>query len=107
VKADRIRTVADFNDLGLMLQAVEQNLGICLAREIMTIDALADGKLTCLSDVSIPPEDDSGYYFAYPTEFSDWPPLIALRQWLTEEINLSVKRLPLGPRSSTRPPHSP
>jgi LysR family glycine cleavage system transcriptional activator len=93
VKTERVPTVADFNDLGLMLQAVEQDLGIALAREVMAIDALAEGRLVRLSNISIPPEDQSGYHFVFPIELADWPPLMALRQWIRDEIALSLARL--------------
>jgi LysR family glycine cleavage system transcriptional activator len=74
------------------LQAVEQDLGIALAREVMAIDALTEGRLVRLSNISIPPEDLSGYHFVFPTELAEWPPLIGLRQWLRDEIAWSVTR---------------
>ena len=90
IKADKLRPVADFNDLGLMLQAVERDLGIALVREMMAFDALADGKLVRLSTVTISSEDDMSYYFVYPEALAEWPPLHALHQWLKSELSLAT-----------------
>jgi LysR family glycine cleavage system transcriptional activator len=90
IKAGRLRPVADFNDLGLMLQAVERDLGIALVREMMAFDALGDGKLVRLSKVTIASEDEQSYYFVYPEALAAWPPLRLLHQWLNSELSLAT-----------------
>ena len=92
------KSVADFNDAGLMLQAVESDLGIALARELLAADALQAGRLVRVSPLVLrTPVEGSGstYWFCYPPELADWPPLAALRQWLADEMALS--RAALGP----------
>jgi LysR family glycine cleavage system transcriptional activator len=89
----RATTVAVFNDAGLMLQAAEQNLGLALSREILAADALADGRLVQLSPVSIVHADAQPYHFVYPPSLRSWPPLVALRQWLRDELDHSYEAL--------------
>jgi len=89
----RVTTVAIFNDAGLMLQAAEQNLGLALCRELLAADALRDGRLVRLSPVSITYEQGRPYVLVYPSNLRDWPPLVALREWLHEELDLSRKTL--------------
>jgi LysR family glycine cleavage system transcriptional activator len=87
------RTVAVFNDAGLMLQAVEQNLGLGLCREILAADALSDGKLVRLSPISIMHPEAQPYHLVYPPGLRDWPPLAAFREWFHGELALSLKAL--------------
>lgn len=89
----RVNPVAAFNDAGLMLQAAEQNLGIALAREILVADALRDGKLVRLSPVALRDEEAYAYWLAYPEGLRDWPPLLALRDWLLDELARSQREL--------------
>jgi LysR family glycine cleavage system transcriptional activator len=86
-------TVATFNDAGLMLQAVEQNLGLALAREIHAADALVDGRLVRLSPVAVAHEDAQPYHLVYPPTLRDWPPLDAFRRWLRDELDRSMAAL--------------
>jgi len=86
-------TVAVFNDAGLMLQAAEQNIGLALTREILAADALCDGRLVQLSPVAITHADAEPYHFVYPPSVRDWPPLVALRRWLRDELDLSYRAL--------------
>ncbi|MED5621148.1 LysR substrate-binding domain-containing protein [Ideonella sp. BN130291] len=88
----RIVPVASFNDAGLMLQAAEQGLGIALARELLAADALADNRLMRLSSRSITLEGVYNYHLVYPLALRDWPPLVALRGWLMEELEASGAR---------------
>jgi len=88
-----VTTVAVFNDAGLMLQATEQNLGLALSREILAADALCDGRLVQLSPVTITHEHAQPYHLAYPPSLRTWPPLLALRQWLRDELDASYKAL--------------
>jgi len=90
--------VASFNDAGLMLQAAEQNLGLALGRELLAADALCDGRLVRLSPLAITHEQAHPYHLVYPTALADWRPLMQLRQWLHDELDLS--RASLHPTSS-------
>ena len=89
----KVTPVAVFNDAGLMLQATEQDLGLALSREILAADALADGRLARVSELSIAYEPTRTYHLVYPPRVRDWPPLAALRQWLRDELELSRKAL--------------
>lgn len=89
----KVTTVAVFNDAGLMLQAAEQSLGIALAFELLAADALRDGRLVRLSPISVTYEQALAYHLVYPPGLREWPPLVVLRQWLREELELSRKSL--------------
>ena len=89
----RVNPVAEFNDAGLMLQAAEQNLGLVLAREILAADALRDGRLVRLSGVTMKEDAAYGYWLAFVPSLRDWPPLVALRDWLHAELALSQRQL--------------
>lgn len=89
----RVNPVAEFNDAGLMLQAAEQSLGLVLAREILAADALRDGRLVRLSPVTMMEEGAYGYWLAFLPSLRDWPPLIALREWLLAELAQSQRQL--------------
>ena len=71
-----VRTVAAFNDAGLMLQAAEQNLGLALARELLAADALCEGRLVQLSPIAIMHPEALPYHLVYPPNLRDWPPLV-------------------------------
>jgi LysR family glycine cleavage system transcriptional activator len=88
-----VRTVADFNDAGLMLQAAEQSLGLALSRELLAADALADGRLVRLSPLAITVEPTLAYHLVYPPNLREWPPLTLLREWLHDELELSRQAL--------------
>ena len=88
-----VRTVAVFNDIGLMLQAAEQNLGLALSRELLAADALCDGRLVRLSPISIMHADASPYHLVYPPGLRDWPPVVSFRQWLYDELDRSLNAL--------------
>ena len=81
-----INPVASFNDAGLMLQAVEQGLGIALARELLAADALQSGRLVRLSPEALHGEQAYAYWFVRAREQRDWPPLVALLDWLRSEL---------------------
>jgi LysR family glycine cleavage system transcriptional activator len=88
----RLVPVASFNDAGLMLQAAEQGLGIALARELLAADALAEQRLMRLSPRAIELHDVYSYHLVYPPALRDWPPIVALRAWLLEELEQSGAR---------------
>jgi LysR family glycine cleavage system transcriptional activator len=90
----RTRSMAEFNDSGLMLQAAEHDMGLALARELLAADALADGRLVRLSPVTLePPDGARSYFLAYPPALRDWPPLAALRAWLVDELGDAQRQL--------------
>jgi LysR family glycine cleavage system transcriptional activator len=88
-----VRTVAVFNDAGLMLQAAEQNLGLALSRDLLAADALFDGRLVRLSPISIMPADALPYHLVYPPGMREWPALAAFRDWLSDELDRSRNEL--------------
>ncbi len=85
--------VAMFNDLSLMLQATEQDLGLSVVREMFAADALRQGRLVKLSEVSFIHEGASSHKLVYPPGLEDWPPLQALRAWLRAELEASLQAL--------------
>jgi len=97
-----VTPVASFNDAGLMLQAAEQNLGLAIARELLSADALCDGRLVRLSPVEIILEQAFPYHLVYPSALKDWPPLAMLRQWLNDELELSRATLHPKARRTSR-----
>ena len=88
-----VRTVAVFNDAGLMLQAAEQNLGLALSRDLLAADALREGRLVRLSPISIMPADALPYHLVYPPGMREWPALAAFRDWLSDELDRSRDEL--------------
>jgi LysR family glycine cleavage system transcriptional activator len=88
-----VRTVADFNDAGLMLQAAEQNIGLALTRELLAADALCEGRLVQLSPISIMHPEALPYHLVYPPSLRDWPPLSMFRGWLFDELDRSLNTL--------------
>jgi len=89
----RATPVASFNDVGLMLQATEQGLGLAVVRELLAADALRDGRLARLFDVSVVLEGAQPYSFVFPPALRDWAPLLALRAWVREEFDASLATL--------------
>jgi len=89
----RATPVASFNDVGLMLQATEQGLGLSVVRELLAADALRDGRLARLFDVSVVLDGVQPYSFAFPPALKDWAPLVALRAWVREEFDASLATL--------------
>ena len=95
----RVTPVASFNDVGLMLQATEQGLGLAVARELLAADALRDGRLVKLFDVSVVLDSVRPYYLVYPPALKNWPPLVAMRNWVRHEFDCSLQAL----RAAARP----
>jgi LysR family glycine cleavage system transcriptional activator len=87
------KPVAEFNDAGLMLQAVEQDIGIALVRGLLAADALQAGRLVQLSPLALADPAFATYWLVHAPELGDWPPLVALRDWLFEEMALSREAL--------------
>lgn len=88
-----VNPVAAFNDAGLLLQATEQDIGIALARELLAADALRDGRLVRLSPLALPDQTAYAFWLVYPPQLKDWPPLVALREWLHEELARSQAQI--------------
>ncbi len=82
--------LASFNDFGLLLQAAEQGLGLAVAREVMAIDSLREGRLVRLFDVSFVHEQAYPYMLAFPPALAGWAPLQALRAWMKEEFDAAL-----------------
>ena len=108
-----VNPVATFNDAGLLLQATEQDIGIALARELLAADALRDGRLVRLSPLALPDDRAYAFWLAYPPQLRDWPPLVALREWLHDEMQRSqrqlrsaAKKAPADPTKSQSPARS-
>jgi len=93
----RVTPVAMFNDVGLMLQATEQGLGLAVVRELLAADALRDGRLARLFDVAALLDGAQPYSFVFPPALGDWPPLLALRAWVRAEFDASLASLRAGP----------
>jgi LysR family glycine cleavage system transcriptional activator len=89
----KVTPIAVFNDAGLLLSAVEQGLGLAVVRELLAADALRDGALVRLSPVSVEYESARGYHLVYPPALREWPPLVALRTWIHEELEYSRSAL--------------
>ena len=89
----RVTPVASFNDVGLMLQATEQGLGLAVVRELLAADALRDGRLARLFDVAVVLEGVQPYSLVYPPALRDWAPLTALRDWVRREFDCSLAML--------------
>ena len=85
--------VASFSDAGLMLQAAEQGMGITLGRGLLAADALCEGRLVQLAPQTLADDAVYAYWIAYPGALTEWPPLVALRQWLHAQMALSLRRL--------------
>ena len=101
----RINPVATFNDAGLMLQAAEQSLGLALTRELLAADAICEGRLVQLSELSTQDEEIDAYFLVHTPALTGWPPLDALRVWLLDELGQAQQRLDTGlPRPSTAVP---
>lgn len=87
------KTVADFNDFGLLLQAAEGDLGVALARAVLAADALQAGRLVRVSPLALEDRDWATYWMVHAPERADWPPLVALKAWLAEEMAASKAAL--------------
>lgn len=86
----RMNPVASFNDMGLMLQAAEQGMGVTLGRQLMASDALRAGRLVQLFATEMVEDPRSALWLVHPPELAEWPPLQALRDWLQAEFALSM-----------------
>ena len=54
--------------------------------------------------LAIPHEEAHPFHLAYPPALRDWPPLVAFRDWLREEIDLSHRELHVSEGADPRKP---
>jgi len=93
----RVNPVAVFNDMGMLVQAAEQGMGIALVRQLVAADALRDGSLVQISSVTLSDDGADAFWLLYPPELKDWPPLVAWRAWMGAELQRSAAALHLPP----------
>ncbi len=91
--AGRANPVAVFNDMGMLVQAAEQGMGIALCRELVAADALRDGRLVRLSPVALADPGADTFWLLHPPELADWPPMVALRNWMQAELVHSASQM--------------
>jgi LysR family transcriptional regulator, glycine cleavage system transcriptional activator len=89
----QVKPVAVFNDMGMLLQAAEQGLGVALGRQLMAADALREGRLVQLSPIALSVERSTSFWMVTPPDLKDWPPVVALRHWLQQELLNSARLL--------------
>jgi LysR family glycine cleavage system transcriptional activator len=92
----RVKPVAIFNDMGMLVQAAEQGMGIALCRELVAADALRDGRLVRLSPLALSEPGSDTFWLLHPPELAHWPPMRALRDWLQAELKDSSQQLQRG-----------
>lgn len=73
-----------FEQFAMVVRGAVAGLGAALVPKILVEDEIANGELTVLFDQSI--IDGKSYFLAYPRERSSYPPLIAFRDWLLEQV---------------------
>lgn len=85
----RVNPMAVFNDMGMLVQAVQQGMGIALCRELLAADGLRDGSLVRLSPLALSEPGSDTFWLLHPAELSTWPPMRALRDWMQDELSAS------------------
>lgn len=83
--------VASFNDAGLLLQAAEAGLGIALARGVLLLDRLRDGRLLPLHPLSVP--SPRSYWLVASEPSWQRPEVQALHAWLLAQLAESEREL--------------
>ncbi len=73
-----------FEQFAMVLQAAIAELGVALVPKLLVKEEVASGELVELFDQSI--IDSKAYFLAYPRERANYPPLVAFRDWLLEQI---------------------
>ena len=89
----RVNPVAVFNDMGLLVQAAEQGMGVALCRELVAADGLRDGRLVRLSPQALAGTGADRVWLLHPPELSQWPPMLALKNWMQQELQTSASQL--------------
>lgn len=83
--------VASFNDAGLLLQAAETGLGIALARGLLVLDRLRDGRLIPLHPLTVP--SPRRYWLTASEPGWQRPEVQALYEWLQARMAESKREL--------------
>jgi LysR family glycine cleavage system transcriptional activator len=88
------------DDSSIAMQAAERGQGVLLARSVLVVDALAEGRLERLLRLSVPSE--FAYYVAWPRRRALSPAVDAFRAWLIEVAGGSTRdRRPRGSRTAS------
>lgn len=91
------RVAVQFDQFATMIEATKQGLGAALVPRFLVSGDLETGTLIAL------PQSEAGrfgsYYLVWPEAGADYPPLVALRGWLAEEVGQ-------GRRTARREPPS-
>jgi DNA-binding transcriptional LysR family regulator len=78
------RVAVQFDQFATMIEAAKQGLGAALVPRFLIGGELRSGSLVPL------PQSQAGrfgsYYLVWPEAGAEYPPLVALRDWLAEEI---------------------
>ena len=89
--AGSVTPVAGFNSLTLRLNAVEQGLGVGLARDILVADAVRRDALRPLFDIARRPDDLPPHSLVWRTASPHAAALSALAGWLAREAAASLR----------------
>ena len=89
-----------FDEFESIIQAAIAGLGVGLLPRFLIEPELARGEL--VTAIDLPLESPEGYYLAWPSERSEYPPLIAFRAWLTQAAGATDGKTPI--RKSRRRP---
>jgi LysR family glycine cleavage system transcriptional activator len=103
----RAKPVAVFSDMGMLVQAAEQGMGIALCRELVAADGVRDGRLVRLSPLALSEPGYDTYWLIHPPELSDWPPMQALREWMQDEMRDSALEMRRNQERATAPTAKP
>lgn len=79
------RVMARFDQFATMIEAAKQGLGAALVPRFLIAEDLAAGRLVALPDHG--PHVFGAYYLVWPAPQADYPPLAALRSWLSDQIS--------------------
>ncbi|WP_232452706.1 LysR substrate-binding domain-containing protein [Burkholderia ubonensis] len=93
---DDSRCVA-FPDSSHVVQAVTDGAAVGLAEPQMIARDLADGRLVRLFDVSVAVAPGVAYHVVYPERTQDDPRIVALRDWLADEVVMARAIVPASP----------
>ena len=83
--------VASFNDAGLLLQAAEVGLGLALARGVLVLDRLREGRLLPLHPLTVP--SPRSYWLVASEPSWQRPEVQALHAWLLAQLAESEREL--------------
>ena len=79
-----------FSDTGLVIEAAMDGQGVGLSRMALAEEELAAGRLVRPFDLVIPSE--LAYYIVYPEARARQPKVVAFRDWLMKEAEVSAGR---------------